>query len=62
MSNYPPGLSQERERQLGIEEDDTPRITLEHDVDDEYWESLTLFQKFQLSLKGHLTSRERYEK
>lgn len=58
--NYPPGLSQERERQLGIEED--PRITLEHDVDDEYWESLTLSQKFQLSLKGHLTSRERYEK
>lgn len=60
MDNYPPGLSHERKVQLGIEE--RPKITLEEDVDDEYWESLSLAQKFELSLKGHLTTRERYDK
>ena len=60
MENYPPGLSQERKFDLGIEE--RPKLQLEEDVDDEFWENLTLAQKFELSLKGHLTTREKYDK
>ena len=73
MDNYPPGLSQEKMEQLGIEEKEDRdleesseyyrgRIALQIENDIEDWENLSLAQKFEHSLKGHLTTRERYDK